>query len=529
MKATLPRRYGLPITCLVAAILLFIACSGRTDQTAGDTKASKAITEAPSEGTKCSEHGAPKELCFICDASLRDKDRPWCNEHNRYEDRCWECHPELRDPNRLWCEEHALYEDECFLCHPELLGKDSKPAGGKGGETAGNLTPAAAAVLMCKEHGVPEQECGICHPDLLGKQQPGHGLKVRLPSAESAAKAGIAIGNSTVDRMQQGIECLAELTFNQNKLAQITPMVGGVVKSVDVDLGSRVGKGALLARITSAAISEAQSAYRRALAEEQLRDKTVERERSLRAKSISSERDLQEAEAAYQTATAEVQQTKQQLLVFGFDEQQIRALPEQEGAPGILEIRAPFAGEIVERAAVQGALAEAGKPLFTLADTAALWAMVNIPESQLPRARVGQKVQLTVESLPGQTFEGKLTWLPAQVEERTRMARARVEVANRDGRLKAQMFARALIVTSDSEGAVVVPQSALQNVTGTTLVFVKSGEDLFEARPVQLGAKRNGYVEIVAGLRPGEPVVIAGSFALKSQFLISRLGAGCVD
>ena len=66
-------------------------------------------------------------------------------------------------------------------------------------------------------------------------------------------------------------------------------------------------------------------------------------------------------------------------------------------------------------------------------------------------------------------------------------------------------------------------------MTGTTVVFVKSLDDLFEARPVTLGAKRDGQVEIVAGLAAHEPVVVAGGFALKSQLLASRLGAGCVD
>jgi len=329
--------------------------------------------------------------------------------------------------------------------------------------------------------------------------------------------------------MQQGVECLAELTFNQNRLAQINPLAGGVVKSVEVDLGSKVKKGALLARISSAAIGEAQSTYLKALAESVLRQKAVERQRTLREQQISSERDLQEAEAAHQGATAALQQARQQLMVLGFDQEHIRALSDEDGAPGILDLRAPFAGEIIERTAVQGAMVEMGKPLFTLADTTLIWAMVNIPETQVGRVHVGQQVELTVESLPGTTFDGTLTWLSSGVDERTRMARGRVEIANTEGILKARMFARARILTTSAGGAVLVPESALQNVAGKVVVFVKSDDDLFEARAVTLGARYRGQVHIVAGLRPTDEVVISGAFALKSQLLISRLGAGCVD
>jgi cobalt-zinc-cadmium efflux system membrane fusion protein len=194
-----------------------------------------------------------------------------------------------------------------------------------------------------------------------------------------------------------------------------------------------------------------------------------------------------------------------------------------------LDLRAPFAGEIIERTAVQGAMVEMGKPLFTLADTSVLWGMVNIPETQTGRVRVGQTVELTIESLPGQLFRGTLTWLSSGVDERTRMARGRVEVPNAQGLLKAQMFARARILTASASGGVMVPESALQNVAGTAVVFVKSGEDLFEARAVRLGERLHGQVQIVAGLWPQDEVVVSGAFAMKSQLLISRLGAGCVD
>jgi len=329
--------------------------------------------------------------------------------------------------------------------------------------------------------------------------------------------------------MEHTVECFAELTFNQNKLARITPLVGGVVKSVEVDFGSQVDEGNLLARITSVEIGEAQSAYLTATAEDKLRDRTLERERGLLAQRISSEKEFQEAEAAHDASMAAVRQARQRLMVLGFDEQQILALANQQGAPGILEIRAPFGGEIIERTAVQGAMVEIGESLFTLTDVSALWAMLNIPESEVPRVRIGQTVTLTVESLPGQSFDGTLTWLSASVDARTRMARGRVEVGNPDGRLKAQMFAKARVITSNSSHAVVVPASAVQSVSGTPVVFIPAGVDLFEARPVTLGARHNDHIEITGGLQSHEAVVVAGSFALKSQFLISRLGAGCVD
>jgi len=485
---------------LIGSLLLVSGCS-RNEPAAPAPAATVAAT--------CAAHAAPKDLCFICDRALRETGRLWCDEHGRYEDRCWECHPDLRDPKRAYCEKHGLYQDECFLCKPEL----AKPA-------------AVSVTLMCAEHGVPEAECGICHPELLADSG---GMKVRLPSAGSADKAGIAVGEPGVGAMHDGIACLAELDFDQKRVAALSSQVAGTVTSIAVDLGDRVRAGDLLARIASAAIGAAQSDYLRAEADRALHEKTYEREKRLRAEGIASDQDLQVAEAAYRSAAAAVTQARQHLRVLGFGEKRIASLASGEDASADLEVRAPFAGEIVERKAVAGMQVESGAPLFTLADTGTIWAMVDIPASQLPRARVGQAVKLTVESLPGRSFSGKLTWLPAAIDEHTRMARARVEVANADGALKARMYARALILTGAPSQTLMVPQSAVQTIGTTSVVFVRSEADLFEARPVKLGARHDGGVEVLSGLHAKDPVVVAGSFALKSQFLISRLGAGCAD
>ena len=513
------KRHRLSLACAVMTVLLLAACSPADEQAARNADPCESAGQTEVDGATCVAHGSPVELCFICDADLRDKGRLWCGEHDRYEDRCWLCHPELEEEDRLWCGEHSLYEDECFLCHPELLEEPSEA----------DTSEAVGSGLMCNEHGVPEQECGICHPELLASNPSGPNLLVRLSSSESAAKAGVVVETPGIQSMADGVSCLAEFAFNQNKLMRITSLARGVVKSVDVDLGSRVRKGDLLATVSSATIGEAQGAYLRAMAERDLREAALERQRSLLAEQIASEEDYQEAAAAHHVSMSDVRQAHQWLVTLAFDELQIQALASQRSTPGVLELRAPFDGEVVARSAVQGAVVEEADVLFTLTDTSVLWATVNIPESQVSRVSVGQSVELTVESLPGRSFTGTLTWISPQVDDRTRMVQGRVEVPNAGGHLKSQMFARARIATEHADNVVVVPLSAVQNVTGTQVIFVKFLDDLFEARPVTLGVKHDGQVEIIAGLRANEPVVVAGGFALKSQLLASRLGAGCVD
>lgn len=398
--------------------------------------------------------------------------------------------------------------------------KQTEPAGhgaGDGhnhGAAAGEAGEASHA-KMCPEHNVPSAECGICKPELPATLKPGESAKVRLASGDSAGIAGVETAAPTVGRIAEAVECYAELAFNQNRLAQIAAPVGGIIQEVPVDLGSKVDENQTVARVWSASIAEA-------VAKAVLSHQTLDRERKLRVDRVSSEKDLQQAEAEHRGAC-------QQLRTLGFTEEQIDGLVARPHEQVLMEVRAPFAGEIVERTAVHGALVEAGRPLFTLADRSVMWAMLNIPESALGRVKIGQTVELRMESLPDQVFTGKLTWIAAEVDGRSRMARARAEVPNPDGLLKSKMFAQARILTRVAEGATLLPSNALQRIEGKSFVFVKLSEDLFDARVVRCGARQDGLVEILEGLKPNEVVAVNHVFPLKSALLISRLGAGCAD
>jgi RND family efflux transporter MFP subunit len=308
-------------------------------------------------------------------------------------------------------------------------------------------------------------------------------------------------------------ECFAELAFDQTRTAQITAPVGGIVEEVTVDTGSVVTEHQSVARLWSASIAEA-------VAKAVLSHQTLQREKMLRASRVTPAKDLEQAEADHRSAC-------QHLRTFGFTEEQIDDLAQKPQERVLLDVRTPFAGEIVQRDAVRGSLVEAGKPLFTMADCSTIWAWVSIPEATLPRVALGQTVKLKVDSLPGKTFEGKLTWISPELEPRSRMARARAVFPNPDRSLKARMFARAGIVTQRTGNAVLLTNDAVQKINGESFAFVKIDDDLYEARAVKTGVSFDGRIQVIEGLRGGEPVAVQHAFAVKSALLISRLGAGC--
>jgi len=368
---------------------------------------------------------------------------------------------------------------------------------------------------ICQEHLVPEGACGICNPDKIAGLKPGESLQLRLASGASAEVAGIQTAKPAEALIADGIQCYAEFGFNLNKSGQIAAPVSGVIQEVSADLGSKLGEHQVVARIWSAQIAEA-------VAKAALSHQTLEREQKLRAQKVTSEKDLQEAQAAHRAVC-------QGLRTLGFTEVQIDALSGKPQEAVMLDARAPFAGEITSRTAVLGAMVEAGAPLFTLADRSVMWAELAVPEAAQSRLQVGQQVELSVESLPERKFTGKLTWISAELDETTRRVKARAEVPNPDGLLKARMFAKARVLTDAGAPALLVPPAAIQRVDGKPLLFVKLGPDLFDARAVRLGARSGDAWIIAEGLKAGEEVATEHVFALKSQLLISRLGAGCAD
>jgi cobalt-zinc-cadmium efflux system membrane fusion protein len=168
----------------------------------------------------------------------------------------------------------------------------------------------------------------------------------------------------------------------------------------------------------------------------------------------------------------------------------------------------------------KGEVIEAGKKVATISDLSTVWVLLNIHEKDLAKVKQGTTVKIHTESYRGEVFAGKVAYIGNVVEPQTRTVPLRVEVPNPRARLKPGMFATAEVVTGiSSTEAIMIPSSAIQKIEGKPAVFVQGKDGSFAKRELELGREFGNSVEVNAGLKEGEQVVVTGAFTLKSELL----------
>jgi membrane fusion protein, heavy metal efflux system len=482
-----------------------------------------AKSASPQRGPKLCEHGVPADLCTRCNPELAEvfKEKgDWCNEHGVPESQCLKCNPNLRfdAPENAtkgmasakaepWCKEHAVPEAMCTKCRPQLIAKFIQ---------AGDY---------CREHGYPESVCPYCHPEKV--KAAGHelpvfpepGTKVRLASAATERKAGIETVRAEARPFARSLEVVGQLQFDQNRLARLSSRGEAVVTEVKVDVGDRVRKGQALAILSSGSVGGAQSRLGAARARMDAANAALAREEALLASGISSKRDVEQARTEAAAAKADHDAARAELRAAGASE---------GGSGGTYAMVSPFDGTVVGRDAVVGRAVSGDDVLVEIADLKTMWAVLDVPEEQASAVRSGQRATIRIEGT-GDIREGRIGRVGAAVDARTRTVRVRVDLANRDGSLKAGSFVRATIELLAPRAAVLVPRDAVQRAQGHDLVFVRTAPGQFDPVHVEVGSRAGADVEIVRGLTAGSEVVTTGAFMLKTEILKDSIGAGCAD
>ncbi len=365
----------------------------------------------------------------------------------------------------------------------------------------------ASAVLFTDRRDPVVEPLGAVADD----RRPDESGRVTL-SAEQIVRAGITTATAGPATLNLSSGYPGEIRFDEDRTAHVVPRANGVVESVPVNLGQAVRAGQVMATISSTSLSEQRSELLTARKRRELARTTYAREKSLWEEKISAQQDYLQAENALEESDIAVRNASQKLAAVG-------AGP-TSGPLNRFDIRAPFAGTVVEKHITQGEAVRDDARIFTVADLTTVWAEFAVSAQDLPKVAVGQKVIVSSTAFDGKV-EGVVSYVGSLLGEATRTAKARVTLNNPDGAWRPGLFVTVSVV-ADRKAALTVRAEAVQTIDGKPTVFVaRTGG--FDARPVRLGHSDGATVEILEGLSPGDPYAATNAFVLKAD--LGKAGA----
>ncbi len=444
------------------------------------------------------------------------------------------------------------------------IGRPAPPHTGDVPPRVAERGPARTQVFTCSMHPAvrlpdPDAKCPICFMDLIPVADGGGDDSERRVSMSQSSEISSRIETAPVGRFfpTAQVRLYGKVTYDQTSVARLTAYFPGRIERLFVNyVGVPVARGDHVAELYSPDVLAAFEELRQAAG-------------AVRGAAGTSE--LVRA-ATRDTLIA----VREKLRLFGLTPEQISAVEDGSFDSDRLAIYAPIGGIVTDLSVRVGDYVQTGAPIATVANLSRLWLDMQAYESQLPLLRWGQRVTFTVEAHPGETFEGRVSFIDPMVDERTRTAIVRVAVENPERRLKPGMFASAVIrtrvgeggavinnelagqwvcpmhptivkdgpgacdlcgmdtVTAESLGVVgdpstareplVIPRSAVLFTGTRSVVYVEvpgAERPTFEGRSVVLGPRAGEFFLVREGLEAGERVVVNGAFRIDSAMQIA--------
>lgn len=357
-----------------------------------------------------------------------------------------------------------------------------------------------------------------------GDASPAAKLDIARPTDASNHRTTESMPNiqteTVAERPTEGrIVVTATVHQDHHLLAQVVPRVPGRVLQVLVHVGDPVRRGQVLGILDSLDVGEARLTLRQARIQSDFAATEYQRVASLVEEEVVPRKELARAEAERDKARAAVGTANERLRMLGVNPDRT---PADGNSASSFALIAPLSGVVLEKTAIVGEIAASDKSLFTVSDLSSIWVEGNLSDRELGLVRVGADAEIRVDAYPDDVFRGKVIYLAGTLDPTTRTVLARVEIANRDLRLKPQMFARMAIATGNSTPQLTVPASAVTLVQGEPAVFVADGGG-FNPRPVERGEAVGDRVVIRRGLAAGDRIAVSGVFELKAKLLKSQI------
>ena len=198
--------------------------------------------------------------------------------------------------------------------------------------------------------------------------------------------------------------------------------------------------------------------------------------------------------------------------------EEIAALRRRGKASHTISVRSPVTGVVTERKAVKGMRFQAGDTLYKLADLSEVWVLADVFEQDVGLVTVGQTVKIALNAFPGRTFTGTVSMIHPTMTAENRTVKVHITLPNPKGDLRPLMSATVELAAPVAATPVLaVPDSAILDSGNRQVVLVERGEGQFEPRPVQVGARADGYVQVTGGVSVGEKVVVRANFLIDAE------------
>lgn len=339
-------------------------------------------------------------------------------------------------------------------------------------------------------------------------------------SLESMREIGLEVQAVVRKPFSRRLIAPAKVVANQDQEAQVGSLLPGRVQKVFVNIGDYVKTGQPLMQVEGLEIGEIQAGFLKAKANLDYVETAFNRQKSLLEQNVGSQKAFLEAQAEYAKALAEYRAEDKRIHSVGLlhEEISIDQLGEAENhSAGMLTIKSPIDGIIVERNVVIGQFVDAQTNAFRIINLSTVWIDGQIHENNLPKLQVNTGTIFTSSANPEEQFTGRVIYVGQVIDERTRTITIRARFTNSSGKLKPQMFGELVIPISPSASALIIPAEAIVKESNHDYVFVQTSDSTFEKRDVLTGTEQDGEIEIKEGLNEGEIVASNGVFYLKSE------------
>lgn len=321
-------------------------------------------------------------------------------------------------------------------------------------------------------------------------------------TASQIQQFGITFGMAEVRPLTAETRTTGVVTMDETRVAQVTPKIGGFVERLHVNAtGQSVRRGQPLLELYSPDLVAAQQEL-------------------LVAGQLQRDMGRSAVPGVSGSTTDLVAASRRRLELWDISGAQIDEILRTRRVQRTLTLFAPVSGVVTVKLVQQGQAVMAGQQLYTIADLSSVWVDVQLREGDASSVRVGTGADIEVTGQPREALKGRVTFIYPTLDSASRSVRARVVVANAEGRLKPGMYATVRL-TTPSRSALTVPSNAVLRTGERNVVFMDMGKGELMPMEVQLGRTAGDFTEITAGLEPGTRVVTSAQFLLDSE---SNLG-----